>query len=302
MRQMRFEFRSGDEPIVGTLYLPDGTPRGAVVTTGPLTSVKEQASGAYAKALAERGYAALAFDHRTFGESGGFPRQFENPKGKVEDIVNAVTAIEEDTRTEGLPVMAVGVCAGGGYMAEAVARDKRIHAFAGVAGVYPDAEQTKAWLGEAYQAAIDRAKMAEKRWRETGLAETIPAVAPDNGDVAMPLTEAYEYYGTPRGAVPNYVNGFAVQSRAYTLPFDVQTRARDINVPTIIVHSENALVPRLAHRFFASLVSLKRELWLESEGQIDFYDDPRLIEPAADAIGEFFADAIGRTSVTASND
>jgi hypothetical protein len=160
---------------------------------------------------------------------------------------------------------------------------------------------TKAWLGDKYQAAIDRAKMAEERWRETGLAETIPAVAPDNGDVAMPLTEAYEYHGTPRGALPNYVNGFAVQSRAYTLPFDIQTRARDIDVPTIIIHSENALAPGLAHRFFASLVSQQRELWLESKGQIDFYDDAQLIEPAADAIGEFFADAIGRTSVTASN-
>ena len=181
-------------------------------------------------------------------------------------------------------------------MAQGVARDKRIRVFAGVAGVYPDAEQTNAWLGEAYQAVIDRAKMAEERWRETGLAETIPAVAPDNGDVAMPLTEAFEYYGTPRGAVPNYVNGFAVQSRAYTLPFDVQTRARDINVPTIIIYSEKALAPGLAHRFFASLVSPKRELWLESKGQIDFYDDERLIESAAGAIGEFFADVIDDTA------
>jgi hypothetical protein len=30
---------------------------------------------------------------------------------------------------------------------------------------------------------------------------------------------------------------------------------------------------------------------MESEGQIDFYDDPRLIEPAADAIAEHFRSA-----------
>jgi fermentation-respiration switch protein FrsA (DUF1100 family) len=293
MREMRFEFLSAGDPIAGTLYLPEGMPKAAVVTTGPLTSVKEQAAGSYAKALAERGYAALAFDHRTFGESGGLPRQFENPQRKAEDIINAVTAMEKDTRTQGLPVVGIGVCAGGGYMAEAVAGDKRIRAFAGVAGVYPDAEQTKGWLGEKYEAAIERAKLAEERWRATGVAETIPAVAPDNGDVAMPLTEAYQFYGTPRGAVSNYVNGFAVQSRAYTLPFDVQRGAQDIDVPTIIIHSENALAPGLARRFFASLVSRKRELWLESTGQIDFYDDPRVIGPAADAITEFMADAIG---------
>jgi fermentation-respiration switch protein FrsA (DUF1100 family) len=39
----------------------------------------DQRQGADAAALAERGFLALAFDHCTFGESGGEPRQFENP-------------------------------------------------------------------------------------------------------------------------------------------------------------------------------------------------------------------------------
>ena len=76
-----------------------------------------------------------------------------------------------------------------------------------------------------------------------GEAETIPAVAPDGGDVAMPLREAYEFYGTPRGRVPNYVNGYAVQSSAYTVPFDARDAADTIGVPVMIVHSEQALAP-----------------------------------------------------------
>ncbi|MFE3260387.1 hypothetical protein ACFXPS_34215 [Nocardia sp. NPDC059091] len=32
------------------------------------------------------------------------------------------------------------------------------------------------------------------------------------------------------------------------------------------------------------MASPKSELWLNSVGQIDFYDDPRLIEPAAAAL------------------
>ena len=129
------------------LYLPaDRDPVAAVVTTGPLTSVKEQATGNYARALAERGFAALAFDHRTFGESEGDPRQFENPEGKARDVSAAVTALEADPRTSGLPVVAVGICAGGGYMARAVADDQRIAAFAGVAGYYSDAERVRQLL------------------------------------------------------------------------------------------------------------------------------------------------------------
>jgi len=66
----------------------------------------------------------------------------------------------------------------------------------------PDAQATEQSINSAAP-AIARARVAEKRWRETGVEETVPAVAADNGDVAMPLAEAFAYYGTPRGAVPN---------------------------------------------------------------------------------------------------
>jgi fermentation-respiration switch protein FrsA (DUF1100 family) len=283
-----FRFTSGGDGLNGALFLPARQPAAAVVTTGPLTSVKEQATGNYALALAERGFAALAFDHRTFGESGGEPRQFESPEGKADDVRAAVTALSGDGRTRDLPVVAVGVCAGGGYMAEAVADDERICAFAGVAGYYSDAAAFAESSPAAYQEAIDRGLAAERRWRETGVAETIPAVGPDGGDVAMPLREAYEYYGTPRGAVDNYTNGFAVQSLAYTTPFDAQEAAARIGVPFLLVHSEHALAPPLARNFYAAVNAPKSELWLESQGQIDFYDDPPLIGAAADAIADHF--------------
>jgi hypothetical protein len=34
--------------------------------------------------------------------------------------------------------------------------------------------------------------------------------------------------------------------------------------------------------------SAKQELWLRSQGQIDFYDDPKLITPASDAVAAFW--------------
>ena len=282
-----FTFMSGSDRLVGVLYLPAEQPVAAVVTTGPLTSVKEQATGAYARALAERGFAALAFDHRTFGESEGEPRQFEDPVGKARDINAAVTALGTDARTRSLPVAAVGVCAGAGYMARAVADDQRIRAFAGVAGYYSDAGAFLSSLPQEYRAAIDRGLAAEQRWRQAGQVETIPAVAPDGGDVAMPLREAYEFYGTSRGAVNNYTNGFAVQSLAYTTPFDAQEAAARIKVPFLLVHSEHALAPPLARQIYDRISNAKSELWLTSQGQIDFYDDLRLIVPATDTIAAF---------------
>jgi uncharacterized protein len=285
----RLTFQSGGENLVGDLYLPKGDgPVGLVVAVGPLTSVKEQAAGVYAQALAERGYAAFAFDYRCFGESGGQPRQFENPEANIEDIKSTGAALLADDRLSGLPLFGLGICFGAGPMVRSVAEDSRFRAFAGVAGVYTDSAKTKARMGDAYQAGIDRGLAAERRWLETGEAETIPAVAPDGGDVAMPLREAYEFYGTPRGGVANYVNGYAVQSLAYSLPFDTRGAAETIKVPVLLVHSERALAPDLAHAFYSAVKSPKDELWLESQGQIDFYDDPKLVAPAADALAAFF--------------
>lgn len=284
----RFTFQSEGETLVGDLILPDGDePVGVVIAVGPLTSVKEQAPGIYARAMAERGYGALAFDYRYFGESGGEPRQFENPAANIEDIGNAASALLADDRLTGLPVFGLGICFGAGPMVSAVTGDPRFRAFAGVAGVYTDNAKTVAAMGAGYQAKIDRGRAAERKWHETGESEVIPAVASEGGDVAMPLREAYEFYGTPRGAVPNYVNGYAVQSLAYSVPFDARGAAGAIEVPVLIVHSDNALAPALARDFYSDVRSPKRELWLESKGQIDFYDDPKLIAPAADAVAAF---------------
>jgi hypothetical protein len=111
----------------------------------------------------------------------------------------------------------------------------------------------------------------------------------------MPLREAYEFYGTARGAVDNYSNSFAVQSFAYTTRFDAQEAAARIVVPFLLVHSEHALSPTLARKFYGAVTTPKAQLWLESQGQIDFYDDPQLIDPAADAIVEHLATTVIRS-------
>ncbi len=284
-----FSFKSDDATLVGTLHRPLGTPKGVVVITGPLTSVKEQAPGAYAAAMAEEGFTALAFDHRHFGESDGAPRQYENPDQKIADVSAAVTALKADV--PGLPIFALGVCAGAGYMASAVAQDDRIKAFGGVAGFYHDAAQSKEWMGDGYDDAIAKGQAAREVFEATGNADMIPAVAKE-GERAMPMDEAFEYYGTDRGGeatFPNYKNQFAVMSRETTTPYDVMSAAEKIAQPVLMIHSEDALSPMLARRFAERLPHLPEMTWVDSTGQIDFYDDPKLIGPAAAKLAKFFA-------------
>jgi uncharacterized protein len=280
--------------VVGTLHVPDAAgPRPAVVLTGPLTSVKEQVAGNHARALAERGVIALAFDHRYFGASGGEPRQYESPPAKIADLRAAVGFLASDPRVDATRLGVVGVCAGAGYAAGAVAGDPRVRAFAAVAGFFHDHAQQRAWMGDGYDRALDDARAARAQFEATGESPTIPAVGRGPGPVAMPLAEAYEYYGTSRGAAPGYVNAFAVLSRLDTLPYDAQQFAPQITAPTLVIHSETALAPALARKFYDALGGHKDSRWLASTGQIDFYDDPALIAQTSALIVEFL-DAVTR--------
>jgi hypothetical protein len=280
-------FEVDSDNVVGVLRIPDvARPIPALVFAGPLTSVKDQVTGNYAQALAVRGFVTLSFDHRHFGESSGKPRQYEHPKRKVEDLRTALGYLKSRVEVAPQRIGAVGVCAGAGYLAAAVAKDPRIAAWGTVAGFFHDADQQKAWLGAGYDVAIERARHARVQFETSGECEMIPAVG--EGDVAMPMPEAFAYYGTERGATPHYVNEFAVMSREHTLPWDAQSVAPKIKIPTLMIHSENALAPGLARKFFAALAGPKKELWVQSNGQIDFYDDPKQIEPAADELAKHF--------------
>ena len=281
----RISFDVDGDEVVGTLRV-QAQPAPALVFLGPLTSVKEQVVDHYAAAMAARGYVTLAIDNRHFGESAGQPRQYEHPGRKVADIRAAAQWLLERPEVRGGRVGAVGVCAGAGYMAGAVATEPVIAAFGAVAGFFHDAAKQREWMGDGFAVALARAREAREHFEQTGECEHIPAVG--QGDVAMPLREAYDYYGTERGAHPNYSNAFAVMSREHTLIWDAQQHAADIHVPTLLVHSENALAPQLARKFYAALAGNKRERWMESEGQIDFYDDPSLIDPVADELAAHF--------------
>jgi hypothetical protein len=89
----------------------------------------------------------------------------------------------------------------------------------------------------------------------------------------MPLREAYEFHGTPRGQVPNHVNGYAAQSSACTVPFDARGAADTIQVPVLIVHTEQALPPDLTRAFYAAADTPRRSSGSSRTAQIDFYAD-----------------------------
>jgi fermentation-respiration switch protein FrsA (DUF1100 family) len=283
MRQRIF-FDVGGDRIVGDLYLPSNSgPHPAVVVAGPMTSVKEQVAGVYACALAMRGFAALALDHRHFGESGGVPRQYEAWQHKVEDLKAALAWLETRTDVDAGRLGLVGVCLGAGYAAWASVDEHRVRALGAVAGYYRAPAEMRAKDGPSFLEKVNAGRAAREKYEATGELLTIPAVSL-TCDAAMTLADTHDYYGTLRAGVPNYKNEFAVMSREHFLPFDVQAAAPRLRAPLAMVHSENALSPPWARAFFDSVKHPKSLDWVDSKGQVDFYDDPRLVRAACDRI------------------
>ena len=157
MRTERVTFDADGVRLVAELHLPDedGAAPGLVLT-GPFTDVKEQVVGTYAHRMGEAGYAALAFDHRGFGESGG-RRQHEDPEGKLSDLRAAVGVLAAHPAVDADRIGLLGVCLGGGYAVRAAAFDPRVRAVAGVAGGYNSPAAFARSMGtEAYRSVLTR--------------------------------------------------------------------------------------------------------------------------------------------------
>lgn len=100
----------------------------AIAVSGPFGAVKEQSSGLYAQAMAERGFLTIAFDPSYTGESGGEPRYMASPDINTEDFMAAVDFLSVQENVDSERIGIIGICGWGGMALNAAALDTRIKA------------------------------------------------------------------------------------------------------------------------------------------------------------------------------
>ncbi|MCD8038546.1 MAG: alpha/beta hydrolase [Lachnospiraceae bacterium] len=192
-----FENEDSGLNLAGILFLPEvfneSSQYSAVVVTGPMLSVKEQAQSIYAQRLAENGFVTLVFDYSYFGESEGEPGQLEEPDIKASDISSAVSYLQSLDYVDGENIGGLGICGSGSYMPYAAILDERIKA---VTSVVPATT-----MSSMIQMPVEQAQENQKAY-EAGEAE------PTYIDL-MPraYTEgAAYYYNEERGYRDNWDN------------------------------------------------------------------------------------------------
>ncbi|EDX82390.1 X-Pro dipeptidyl-peptidase (S15 family) [Synechococcus sp. PCC 7335] len=276
--------------LVGDLHMPENTsaPVPAVAIIGPMTFERNQAPTRYAQALSQAGYAALAFDARYRGDSGGMPRQLENPFDKLEDMKAAVDFLRSRDDVDSDRVNILGICQGGSVALRAAQEHPNVHAVATITSQYRDLEGDKNWLGENYQHRVERGTEALKKYKETGEVDYVKAVDQTDMEVGMPGEFVWKWY-QPWADRNEWANQYPVMSDKMLLDYSSIESAQKMDKPWLIIHGDNCFLPNAAKRHFEAIPEgvPKRLIW-DDTPHLSYYDQDEPIRRASKEVSSWF--------------
>ncbi len=293
----KIHFFSEGTKVVGNLNIPKNYEKDqklpAIVVIGPKGAVKEQTQGIYANKLAEDGFITLVIDHRTYGESGGEPRHYENPYMKIEDGKTAVSYIASLDVVDTDRIGVLGVCNGGGFGLAVATYDQRVKAFASVAGLFDLRTQIvngKPGDTERLAVIMKQSVDARQKYFETGEVVYMQQM-PDVDDNSNQLRkEAYEYYRTLRGLVPNWgENKMVVFSRDTRRSFDITDQIELLAPrPYLAIAGTKALTFGLSQIAYDRANEPKEFFKIEGASHVDLYDIDKYVDQAVTKLNMFY--------------
>ena len=270
--------------LAGLLRLPDNFDLSinypAVVVTGPMLSVKEQAQSVYATRLTEAGFVTLVFDGAYFGESEGLPRGQELPDVKEGDIEGAVDFLESLPYVDNARIGGLGICGSGSYMSVAGVKETRLKAITAIVPAISDIS-TSAMAG--FFKPEEEVKAAKEAY-ENGIGEL---------DYLNFMPRAFDegaaYYYTSRGTHPRWSNRVVAWSQLELVKYNVTNIMKDMTKPYLVVTGENAWSKDSSTEVFNAVPHNKKEMVVVPEaGHFDLYDLAPFVTTAFEHVIPFF--------------
>ncbi|MFF3373975.1 alpha/beta hydrolase [Streptomyces sp. NPDC002680] len=292
----------GPIDLTADLHLPDtiddAAPLRAVVLATPGSSVKEQIGANYASRLAARGVAALVFDPAHQGQSGGEPRDLEDPYRRGEDISYAIDALSTIPGIAPERIGVLGICAGGGYAVHTARTDHRIKA---VGTVVPSNMGTsfRGFQPDGTPAALDT--MADARIEETRSGElTRVNWLPDTLEEATAVgltdidtTQAVTYYRTGRGRNEHSTNRRLSRGDSLLLGYDAYHLVDQLMTQPLQVILAGRIGNTGSYESGMHLWKLAPNpvdlMVIDGAGHYEMYDEPEYVDAAVDRLVAFYS-------------
>ncbi|MFK0335340.1 alpha/beta hydrolase [Rhizobium sp. NPDC090275] len=299
----RVSFKNRGIEVVGNIHLPpdfdEGRAYSAIVLSTPGSSVKEQIGAIYAEKLSGQGFVALAFDPSFQGESGGEPRDLEDPAARVEDIRCAVDHLTTLAYVDEDRIGLLGICAGGGYAIKAAQIEPRVKAVGTVVAndigeamrrLLPDYRQTLRDVAAERTAQARGAPPRRDPWIPDSLAQAKAA-----GITDAELLEAVTFYRESQYRHPNSTNRLLFVSYGGLLGFDAFSLVPDLLTQPLQVVVGGRRGPtgqyETGRRLFdLSPSKVKHFLEVEGAGHYDLYYKPEYVDPAVARLANFYSE------------
>ena len=283
-KKVTFKNRYGIS-LAGDLYLPrnaEGKALAALAISGPFGAVKEQSSGLYAQTMAERGFAALAFDPSYTGESGGEPRNVASPDINTEDFSAAVDFLGLQKNIDRNRIGIIGICGCAGMGLNAAAVDKRIKAVA-ITSMYNMSRVMANGYFDALtpeQRAQTLEQLGEQRWKDAekdtyaSSSNNLPEKL--NGNEPQFVVDYFNYYKTPRGFHPRSINSNGAWTATNPLSFmnmPLLTYIKEISPrPVLLIAGENAHSRYFSEDAYKAAAEPKELVIIPNAVHVDLYD------------------------------
>lgn len=288
--------------LAGDLYLPkgrhgrDNRKLPALAVSGPFGAVKEQSSGLYAQTMAERGYAALAFDPSYTGESGGEPRHVASPDINTEDFSAAVDFLGLQPAVDRERIGLIGICGFAGMGLNAAAVDKRVKAVVTTSMYDMSRVMAKGYYDKLGKA--ERAKMLEtmsrQRWADAakGTPAPGPRILPEvlDGSTDPVVRMYFDYYRTPRGfhkRSPNSNGAWLATNPLSFMNMPLLTYIDEISPrPVLLIAGDKAHSRYFSEDAYKAAAEPKELVIINNADHVDLYD--RVDKIPFDRIAGFF--------------
>lgn len=306
MSQQKITYKNSNNGLMMSAYLdlPENFDKNqqypAIVITHPGGGVKEQTAGIYGRKFSEHGFVTLVTDASYQGESGGEPRQLENPYIRTEDISSAIDYLTTLPYVDNDRIGAWGICAGGGYTVNAAINDKRIKAVGTVSAVNIGHMISKGWLGDQdMKASIASLEFgASARTQEANGSPVVQMpMAPLHEDDTpyTDLKEAWEYYHTDRAQCSTSPGYGTARSLTQLVTYDAFNMAEVfLTQPLFMVVGSIAESKWMSDDLMNRAGTENKQMYIvEGANHMKLYDIPKYLDEAVAQLAPFFKEHLG---------